>query len=88
MPLRTNAKIGWVTEPPRNQPGQGGIYRLDVATMKLVEPEMEVDVTVTPGIRFGNTCEAVSRLPVIPTLQRMANQVSSVIESFSDKFPK
>lgn len=86
MTLRTNAKIGWVTEPPPNQPGQGGIYRLDLATMKLVEPEMEVDVTVTPGIRFGNTCEAVSRLPVIPTLRRMRNQVSGIVESFVGEF--
>jgi hypothetical protein len=54
--------------------------------MKLVEPEMEVDVTVTPGIRFGDTCKAVERLPVFPTLRRMANQVSSVIESFVGEF--
>jgi hypothetical protein len=88
MTLRTNAKIGWVTDVPPNQPGQGGVYRLDLATMKLVEPKMEVNVTVAPGIRFGHSCKAVERLPLILTLRRMADEVSRVIESFSDKFPK
>lgn len=86
--LHTNAKIGWVTDIPPNQPGRGGVYLLDLDTMKLVEPKMQVNVTVTPDIRFRDSCEAVKGFPVIRTLQSMANEVSRIIESFSDEFPK
>jgi len=84
--LRPNAKIGWVTDVPPNQPGGGGIYVLDVATMKLLEPEMQVDIKVTPSIGFGDTCKAVEGLPVFFTLQRMVNQAYSVFEAFKGKF--
>jgi hypothetical protein len=86
--LYTNAKIGWLTDVPPNRPGQGAIYTLDPTTGKLSEPKMEVKVDVAPGVRFGDSCDAVERLPVIRTLQRMANEVSRIIESFSDEFPK
>ena len=86
--LRTNAKIGWVRDVPPNKPGQGGVYILDPATGKLLEPKMQVNITVAPGVRFGESCRAVKGFPVIRTLQRMENEVSRVMESFSDDFPK
>ena len=47
---------------------------------------MEVNVTVDPGVRFGDSCEAVERLPVIRTLRRMADEVSRIVESFAEEF--
>jgi hypothetical protein len=86
--LYTNAKIGWVTDVPPNRPGQGAIYTFDPTTGKLSEPKMEVKVDVAPGIRFGDSCQAVKGFPVIRTVDSMANQVSRIIESFSHEFPK
>lgn len=90
--LHVGAKIGWVRDVQPNVPGQGGIYTLDLSGwkpgmglmegVKLVEPKMGVNVNVGPYVRFGGNCEAVQRLPVIRTLQGMANEVSRVIESF------
>jgi hypothetical protein len=59
---------------------------LNPATGELVEPQMQVNVTVAPGVRFGDSCKAVERLPVIRTLAGIANQVSSIIESFAEEF--
>jgi hypothetical protein len=91
--LHMGAKIGWVRDVPPNIPGQGGIYALDLSDwkpgrglmegVKLVEPKMEVNINVGPYVRFGDTCKAVERLPVIATLQRIANEVSRVVESFA-----
>jgi hypothetical protein len=80
--LRPNAKIGWVRDVPPNKPGGGGVYLLDFATMKLLEPEMKVDVTVTPSIAFADTCKSVQGLPVLFTLQSMVNQAHRIIEAF------
>jgi hypothetical protein len=93
--LRVGAKIGWVSEPPPNRSGGGGVYVLDTERMvgwkpgdqiPVKEAEMSVNVAVAPGIRFGDTCEAVARLPVIHTLQAMANEVSRIVEAFAPEF--
>lgn len=81
--LHLNAKVGEVPPLPPSgitvfDPEHGGIK---------VEHDVKVETTVTPGILFGNSCDAVKRLPVIRTLRSMANEVSRVIESFTDKFP-
>ncbi len=88
MTLSANAKIGWVRDVPPNEPGpgRGGIYMLDLATGELLEPEMQVNVKAAPGVLFGDTCRAVKRLPVILTLRRIADQVSSIVESFAGEF--
>lgn len=89
VPLRPNAKVGWVRDVPPNEPGadRGAVYLLDPATGSLMEPEMQVNINITPGVVFGDTCQAVERLPVIRTLQRIADEVSRVVESFADEFP-
>jgi hypothetical protein len=80
--------------PNQPEPGKGGIYMVDLsdwypdetnplAGARLLEPYMHVNMHVTPAVIFGNTCKAVQRLPVIRTLQRMANETSCVIESFA-----
>jgi len=88
MTLSANAKIGWVKDVPPNEPGpgRGAIYMLDLATGELLEPEMQVNVKVAPGVLFGDTCQAVKRLPVIRTLERIAEQVSSIVDSFAGEF--
>ncbi len=92
VPLKANAKIGQVYPLPLE-----GVRLLDVTEdgrlrMKdgkiqtRIEHEVQVNLSITPQIRFGSGCDAVERLPVIRTLQGMANEVSRVIESFSGEF--
>ena len=47
---------------------------------------MEVKFDVTPGVLFGDSCSAVERLPVIPMLEGVANEVSRVVDSFAGEF--
>ena len=86
VPLRPNAKVGSVRDVPPPTEGGGAVLVFNPATGELEHPKMEVNVTVEPGVRFGDGCEAVERLPVIRTLRRMADAVSQVVESFSDEF--
>jgi len=87
VPLRPNAKVGSVRNVPPPTEGEGGIYTLNLRTGKLEHPKLQADVTVAPGVRFGDSCEAVERLPVIRTLQRMASEVSRIVESFAGEIP-
>jgi hypothetical protein len=50
----------------------------------------QVDVQIYPTyqIVFGGGCRAVEGLPVVPTLDRIADSVQSVIESFANDFPQ
>lgn len=86
VPLRPNAKVGSVKDVPPPSDGGGAIYVFNPATGELEHPKMQVNVTVAPGVRFGDSCEAVERLPVIGTLQRIANETSRIIESFAGEF--
>lgn len=92
VPLNLNAKVGDVPPLPAE-----GVRVLDLVEGQptiingrlrtRTQHEVQVDAEVTPGIRFGDSCDAVKRLPVIRTLQRMANEVSRIIESFASEFP-
>jgi hypothetical protein len=95
VPLRMNAKVGWVRDVSPNVPGRGGVYLLDIEKMvgwkpgdliPVTEPEMQVDARVAPGILFGDSCDAVEGLPVVRTLHSMANEVSRIVESFAPEF--
>ena len=46
------------------------------------EVEGGVQLDVAPQVGFWRGCKAVERLPVIPTLESIANEVSDVIELF------
>lgn len=82
MPIHTNANVGYVNPLPSE-----GIQVLDIRTMKIkIIHEMQVNLDVTPGIRFGDGCDAVKRLPVVPTLNSILNEVSRIIESFASEF--
>jgi len=82
VPLRPHAKVGHV----RNLP-QGGVLVADRNGGAVrVQYEVQVDINVTPSIRFGNSCDVVQRLPVIPTLQGMANEVTRIVEFFAGEF--
>jgi len=91
VPLHTNAKIGQLHQLPPN-----GIRVVDLDNpftddgriRTRVEHEVQADIGITPGIRFGGGCDAVKRLPVIPTLARMADQVNTIVESFASQFRK
>ena len=45
--------------------------------------KMEVHPSISSKVRFGDSCDAVKGLPVILALERMADEVSRVIESFA-----
>jgi hypothetical protein len=82
VPIHPNAIIGSIRPLPTD-----GIPVFDPRIMRIKrEYEMQVNLGVTPGVCFGDGCNAVKRLPVIRTLQHIANQVSSVIESFAPEF--
>jgi len=91
VPLHTNAKIGQLHQLPPN-----GVRVVDLddpftddgRIKTRVEHEVQVDIGITPGIRFGGGCDAVKRLPVILTLTRMADQVNTIVESFASEFRK
>ena len=85
--LHPNAKVGFVRPLPEG--GVPVVDSIDLEAGKLkvrMETQVQVNFRVTPEIRFGHGCDAVERLPVIPTLLRMANEVSRVVESFSGEF--
>jgi hypothetical protein len=85
-PLAVNAKVGWVRDPPPNRPGGGGVYLLNPATGKLVEPTLYVEsIDIHPAVVFGDSCKAVRRLDVIRTLHAMADEVSRVVNAFDFK---
>jgi hypothetical protein len=91
VPLHLNAKVGSVCPLPAE-----GVRVLDIVNDHVqiedgrirtrIQCEVQVNTNITPGIRFGDSCDAVERLPVIRTLQRMANEVSRIIESFAGEF--
>ncbi len=91
VPLHPNAKVGEVAPLPAE-----GVRVLDVVNDRLqiedgkiltrLEHDVHVDTTITPSIRFGASCGAVKSLPVVSTLQGMANEVSGIIESFAREF--
>jgi hypothetical protein len=81
-PIDDNAVIGHARPLPPE-----GVLVLDVSTMRIVtHHEIQADVDVTPGICFGDGCDAVRRLPVTRTLQKMSSEVSRIVESFAPGF--
>lgn len=84
MPLYANAKVGCVNPLP-----DGGVPTLGFKDGKptiVMQDEVQVNLVITPDIRFGNSCNAVKHLPVSRTLSRISDEVSSVIESFAKDF--
>lgn len=81
--LYPHAKVGIIRPLPPE-----GLVLIDPRTGQEERRvhELEVELEVTPGVRFGDGCEAVRRLLVIRTLQRMADEVSGVVESFAREF--
>ena len=45
--------------------------------------KVKVDYYVTPQVCFSGGCDAVTLLPVVPTLQNMVNHVEKVVELFA-----
>lgn len=85
-PLYPNAKVGCVM--PLHKGGVPTLGFTDDGKPKIVmREEVEVNFDITPGIRFGNSCDAVKGLPIIRTLHRISNEVSRIIESFAGEFP-
>lgn len=82
VPLRPHAKVGHL----RNLPRDGVLVADRDGGAVRVQYEVQVDINVTPSIRFGNSCGAVQRLPVMSTLQGMTNEVARVVESFAGEF--
>lgn len=83
--LHPNTKIGYVMPlsfpvPTLNITPDGNIDGIKYET------EVKVDFDLTPGIRFGDGCNAVKGLPVIRVLQRIIGEVSRIIDSFSNDF--
>jgi hypothetical protein len=83
--LHPNAKVGYIM--PLSFP----VPTLDITPNGKVrgikyETEIKVNFDFSPGIRFGDGCDAVERLPVIGVLQRIINEVSRIIESFASDF--
>lgn len=84
VPIHENAKVGYVRPLPGN-----GAYVLDVSNGRpkiKLQKEVQVNLDITPGIRFGDGCDAIKYLPVIRTLKRIVDEVSRVIESFAGEF--
>ncbi len=78
--IHPNAIVGHVRELPAD-----GVPVFDIMERRVrIQREVQVDVSIAPEILFGNSCDAVKRLPVIRTLNSMANKVSGIIESFAD----
>lgn len=50
------------------------------------QKEIIFNSDLTPGIRFGNGCNAVKGLPVIGVLRNILKEVSDIIESFAKDF--
>jgi hypothetical protein len=48
--------------------------------------QVQVNLDITPGICFGNSCDPLTGLPVIKTLTNISNEVSGIIESFAGDF--
>ena len=88
VPLQLNAKVGDVRPLPAE-----GVLVLDVVNGQIniesgriptrMQYEVQVDTNISPGIRFGDRCDAVKGFPVIRTLQSMANEVARIVESFA-----
>lgn len=53
---------------------------------KDIQDEMQMNFSLEPEIVFWDGCNAVKRLEVIPTLQRIANAVDRIVESFGGEF--
>lgn len=84
MSLHPNAKVGYVMPLQK-----GDIYTLsliDGQPKMVMKEEVDVNFDITPGIRFGDGCDAVKRLPVVRTLRHIADEVSRIVESFSGEF--
>ena len=84
--LHPNAKVGHVRDL---QEGVLVFDGIDPSTRKIKTrtiDKMQVDFKIAPQVRFGGSCHAVKRLPVIRTLQGMAHEVSRVLEAFSSEF--
>ena len=48
--------------------------------------DLDVNIVVTPSVRFGKGCEAAEGIGVISTLRKICDQVSEIIESFAPEF--
>lgn len=80
--LRPNAIIGNVRPLPAR-----GVLTIDLSTGQIhTQHAARVDVVITPYTVFGEGCSAVKGLPVIRTLDHVANEVTRVVESFSREF--
>ena len=85
VPLHPNAKVGHVNPLPKEGvPILVGIK--DGRPQLGIQHEVQVDGSILPRVRFGSGCDAIKGLPVILTLQRMADEVSRVVKSFAGEF--
>ena len=83
VPLYPNAIIGYV------YPLKNDALILDFSNGRpqiKKTREIEVNLEITPGIRFADGGKAVQGFPVIPTLNSLLNEVSRIIESFANDF--
>jgi hypothetical protein len=82
-PLKPNAIIGYVYPLKLNVKYLSFIQ----GKTKIVETkEVNMNLNVAPGVRFGDGCDAVKNLPVVNTLVNISNKVSEIIESFTGDF--
>ena len=80
--LHPGAKVGDVQPLPAR-----GVTVLDLDTLRVRrEYEVLVNASITPTGLFGSSCDAVKGRYVTPTLRDMVDEVSRVIESFSEEF--
>ena len=64
------------------------VHDVKVGEIDLATPvEGSLNIDVAPQIGFWEGCEAVKFLPVIPTLESLANEVLDVIKLFRPDFP-
>ncbi len=87
-PLYINAKVGYV----RPLPADGVLvaddppFSVNGKLRTRIQTEVLVNLDITPGIKFGEGCDTVKGLPVLPTLHRITDKVSRIIESFAGEF--
>ncbi|MCK4843747.1 MAG: hypothetical protein KAS83_02105 [Dehalococcoidia bacterium] len=83
VPIRPNAKIGWINPLPFAVPvlhGDGARFRIKM------QEETQVKFNISSSVRFGDGCYAVRNLPIFRTLDNINKEVSRIIESFASDF--
>jgi hypothetical protein len=83
VPIRPNAKIGWINPLPFAVPvlyGDGAHFEI------RMQEETKVKFDVSSSLMFGDGCSAVKNMPIVRTLYDIINEVSRIIESFASDF--